>query len=196
MKIVGICASPRKNGNTDILLEKVLEGAKAQGAETEKIVLSDLKILPVSEKEYETVAEDGFSVVQDDMNAVFRKIEESDALVMASPIFFGSISAQAKIMIDRFQCVWLAKEKLNKKVFQKEKRGIFVSAQATTRKDFFENAKSIVRHFFATINVKYAGELFCPGVDTKGKVSEKPEVLQQAYELGATLVGADPSVRP
>jgi len=187
MKIVGICASPRKNGNTDILLEKVLEGAKARGAKTEKIILSELNIQPVSEKEYENVTEDGFSVVQDDMNAVFRKIEESDALVMASPIFFGSISAQAKTLIDRFQCVWLAKNILKKELFQKEKKGIFISAQATARKDFFENAKSIVRHFFATINVKYDGELFCPGVDTKGKVLEKPEALKKAYELGKSL---------
>jgi len=188
MKIVGICASPRKNGNTDTLLEKVLAGAKDQGAETEKIVLSDQKILPVSEKEYESVTGEGFSVVQDDMNMVFRKIEECDALVMASPIFFGSISAQAKIMIDRFQCVWLARNTLKKEIFRKEKKGVFVSVEATNREDFFQNAKSIVRHFFATINVKYAGELFCPGVDAKGKVQEKPEVLKEAYELGRSLV--------
>lgn len=189
MKILGICASPRKNGNTDTLLEKVLAGAKARGAKTEKIVLSDLNIQPVSEKEYENVTKEGLSVVRDDMNAVFLKIAECDALVVASPIFFGSISAQAKAMIDRFQCVWLAKKTLNKEVFQKEKKGVFVAVEATTREDFFRNAKSIVRHFFATINVKYVGELFCPGVDAKGKVSEKPEVLQKAYELGVKLVG-------
>jgi len=187
MKMLGICASPRKDGNTDILLGKVLEGARERGVQTEKIFLRDLNILPLEEKEYENVTEEGLSVASDDMRIVFSKIEDCDILVLGSPIFFGSLSAQAKIMIDRFQCVWLAKEILKKEIFQKKKKGAFISVEATNREDFFQNAKSIIRHFFATINVKYDGELFCGGVDTKGKVMENPEVLKKARELGARL---------
>ncbi len=188
MKMLGICASPRKNGNTDILLEKVLEGARARGGQTEKIFLSDLNISPLEEKEYENAAKEGLSEAGDDMRIVFSKIEECDVLVMASPIFFGSLSAQAKTMIDRFQRVWLAKNILKKEIFQKKKKGAFISVEATNREDFFQNAKSIIRNFFATINVKYDGELFCGGVDKKGKVMENPEVLKKARELGARLV--------
>jgi hypothetical protein len=56
------------------------------------------------------------------------------------------------------------------------------------RKDFFENAKSIIRHFFATINRHYKAELFCPGLDKKGAAQKRPDYLEKAYELGKSLV--------
>lgn len=187
MKVLGILGSPRKGGNTDILLEKTLEGARGVGAETEKLVLNDLDIAPCQEKEYDTVNEEGLSVVDDGIQSVFRKIKESDVLILASPIFFGSLSAQTKTMIDRFQCVWLAKNILNKDIFEKKLKGGFICVEASERKDFFENARSIVRHFFATVNIQYRGEVFCPGLDEKGKVLEHPGFLSAAFGLGQEL---------
>ncbi len=187
MKVLGIMGSPRNEGNTDVLLDKALEGAGASGAETEKIVINDLDISPCQEVEYENVNEAGLSVVDDDMHLIFRKVREADVLILASPTFFGSLSTQTKMMIDRFQCVWLAKNIFNKGIFTGEKRGAFICAQATGREDFFDNAKSIVKHFFATIGVKYQEEVFCPGVDKKGSVLEKPEFLEKAYKLGRKM---------
>ncbi|MBU0682678.1 MAG: flavodoxin family protein [Candidatus Omnitrophota bacterium] len=188
MKILGISASPRMDGNTDIFLNKALDGAIAKGAKTDKIFLRDLRILPIQEAEYEAVNSEGFSVTRDDMEIIYRKLRECDAVILASPIFFGSLSSLAKTMIDRFQCVWLAKNILNKTLYPTQRKGAFICVEASFRVDFFENAKSIVRHFFATTNIKYEKEIFCPGVDKKGKVLEKPGVLQEAYELGIQLV--------
>ena len=188
MKVLGILGSPRIGGNTDILLEKALEGARSAGAEAEKVILSELDIAPCQEIEYTEVNEDGLSVVDDDIHVIFRKIKEADAIILSSPIFFGSLSAQAKIMIDRFQCVWVSKNLLKKDVFTDKKKGAFISVQATPREDFFENSRSIVRHFFATINTTYDGEVFCSSVDKKGSVSERIEFLDQAYEIGKKLV--------
>lgn len=183
MKVFGINGSPRMGGNTDILLEKALLGARDNNIETGKIILDDLKISTCSEEEYENVNKDGFSVIDDDMRIVFQKIAEADVLILASPIFFGSLSGQMKTMIDRFQCVWLSK------VFTKRKIGAFISVQASNRKDFFDNAKSIVRHFFSVINVEYKKELFCPGIEKKSAILEKPEFLAKAYEMGQSLTG-------
>jgi multimeric flavodoxin WrbA len=188
MKILGILGSPRKGGNSDTLLDKALEGAKSAGAEIEKIVLDDLDISPVREEEYEKVNDEGFSVVDDDMELVFGKIREADAVVLASPVFFGSLSAQTKTMIDRFQCVWLAKNILKKDMFPTRKKGAFICVEATDREDFFQNARAIVRHFFATVNIEYGKELFCPGCDKKGAVLQRAECLEEAFELGKTLV--------
>ena len=187
MKVLGINGSPRIGGNTDILLEKALEGAASGGAETEKIVLNELRIAPCQEQEYENINDEGLSVVDDDIQIIFRKIEEADALILASPIFFGSLSAQTKTMIDRFQCVWLAKNMLKKDVFSPGKTGGFICVEATLREDFFDNARSIVRHFFATIGVSYRGEAFCPGLDKKGKVLEHPDFLESVFELGKKM---------
>jgi len=166
------------------LLERALEGARSSGAQTEKIILSGLDLSPVQQQEYEDVNDEGLSVVQDDLHIVYQKISGSVALILASPIFFGSLSAQTKMMIDRFQCVWLARNILHKEVFYKSIAGGFICVEATERKDFFDNARSIVRHFFATINADYSGEVFCPGVDKKASVLQHPDFLEKAFELG------------
>jgi multimeric flavodoxin WrbA len=191
VKVLGISGSPRKGGNTDMVLEKALEGARAAGADTEKIVLEDLDISPCRVEEYEKVNEQGFSVVDDDIHIIFRKIQEADAVILASPVFFGSISAQMKIMIDRFQCVWLAKYMLKKDLFPDKIPGAFLCVAATSREDFFENSRSIVRHFCATANIEYKDEIFFPGVDKKATVTEHPEFMEKAYKLGERLAAAN-----
>jgi len=185
MKILGINASPRIGGNTDILLDKVLEGAETKGASTEKIILNKLKFSPC--QECENMPDDGSCIVQDDMQGLYKKIKEADALVLASPIFFGSLSAQAKMMIDRFQCAWRARYRLKKDTGYKKIKGAFVSVEGSGRKAFFDNARSIVRNLFATINVDYKQELFCPGVDEKAGILKHPDCLQKAFELGADI---------
>lgn len=189
MKVLGICGSPRRGGNTEVLLDRALEGAVSRGAVVEKIILEDLDISPCRQSEYEEVSAEGLSIVDDDIHVIFRKIKEADALILASPIFFGSLSAQTKTMIDRFQCVWVAKNAMAKNVFSRKMPGGFISAEATKREDFFANARSIVKHFFATISVSYAGDVLCPGVDKKGSVLERQDCLEKAFELGASLAG-------
>jgi multimeric flavodoxin WrbA len=190
VKVLGICGSPRRGGNTETLLDKALEGASSGGAECEKIILSDLKIAPIGEKEYEETSNEGFSIVDDDMQLIYRKIKEADVLMVASPVFFGSLSAQTKTMIDRFQCVWLARNIRKIDPYPDRKEGAFLCAGAVERQDFFDNARSIIRHFFATINRHYGAELFCPGLDKKGAAQKSPDYLKKAYELGKQLVSS------
>lgn len=185
MKVLGISGSPRIKGNTDILLDHVLKGANSKGADTEKIVLDKLKFSPC--QECENLKDDGTCIVKDDMQDVYKKIKEADVLILASPIFFGSLSAQAKMMVDRFQCLWRAKYILKKDIAFKKIKGAFISVEGSDRKDFFNNAKSIVKNLFATINVDYTEELFCSGVDEKGSISKRPDCLKGAFELGVRL---------
>ncbi|MDD4013420.1 MAG: flavodoxin family protein [Candidatus Omnitrophica bacterium] len=187
MLIVGISSSPRRGGNSETLLDRALEGAEASGALTRKIVLDDLEIAHVSEKEYGTVDDRGLTVVNDDMRDLVGLIREAGGVIMASPVFFGSLSSQAKTMIDRFQCVWLARNVMKMDVFSTRKRGAFISVQAAGRNDFFENSKAVVRHFFATINTEYYREVAAYGLEEKGAVLSRPDLLEKAYELGKRL---------
>ncbi len=188
MKILGINGSPRMGGNTDILLDKSLEGARNKGAQTEKIILNTLKFSPC--QECENVRDDGTCIIEDDMQPLYKKIEQADALILASPIFFGSLSAQTKMMIDRFQCIWRAKYVLKKDIFKKKRKGAFISVEGTARKDFFDNAKTIVKNLFAVINVDYQEELFCSGVNKKGGILKYPDVLEEAFKLGERITRA------
>ena len=186
MYILGINGSPRIGGNTDILLDRALDGARSLGAKAEKITLNKLKFSPC--QECENIRDDGSCIIEDDMQRLYERIEEADAIIIASPVFFGSLSAQTKMMIDRFQCAWRAKYILNKEIFGKKKVGVFISAEASDRKDFFENSKSIVKNLFAAINTLYKYELFCSGLDRKGDIFRHPDYLEEAYGLGQKIV--------
>ncbi len=186
MNVFGINGSPRIKGNTDILLDKALEGAKEKGATTGKVILNTLKFSPC--QECEDMRDDGTCLIEDDMQPLYIKIEEADAVIVASPIFFGSLSAQTKMMIDRFQCLWRAKYILKKDVFKKKRKGAFICVEASTREDFFDSARSIVKNLFAAINADYGEELLCPDVDEKGSVLKHPEVLKKAFKLGQRIV--------
>jgi len=186
MKVLGINASPRIEGNTDLLLDKVLQGARSKGADTEKIILNKLKFVPC--QECAKMADNGWCLVNDDMQAVYKKIKEADAIVLASPVFFGSLSAQSKMMIDRFQCAWRAKYILKKDNGYKKISGAFISVEGSTRKDFFENSKKIAKNLFATINAAYKYELFCQAIEAKGDILEHSGYLKKAFNIGTKLV--------
>ncbi|MCS7180795.1 MAG: flavodoxin family protein [bacterium] len=179
MKIVGICGSPRKDGNSEILLNEFLKLFNGK-AEVKKITLNSLKFIPC--QECETIRKDGRCKINDDMQEVYNEVENSDLVVVASPIFFGSLSAQTKMMIDRFQCQWLG---INffKTYRPKNKMGIFICVMATERDDFVDNARSIIRHFFKTIGATYFDEIICKGVDEKGKVREKKECFEKIKQV-------------
>jgi multimeric flavodoxin WrbA len=184
--VLGISGSPRIGGNTDMLLDRALEGARDADAQVEKIVLNKLKMVPC--QECEETKDDGTCQVQDDFQALYGKIKKADAVILAAPIFFGSLSAQTKIMVDRYQCHWKYRYILKKAKGEKERPGIFISVEASTRNDFQDNAKSIVKNFFATVGLSYKEELMCQGVDEKGAVQGHPEYLDKAFALGKKLL--------
>lgn len=185
MKILGINGSPRTGGNTDVLLEIALSRAKENGAEVEKVMLNKMNISGC--QECENARTDGSCIVSDDMQLLYGKIYESNVIILASPVFFGSLTAQTKTMIDRFECVWTAKYIHKTIKIQTNKVGAFICVSASGRKDFFENAKSIVKNFFVTVGVGYKEELWCTGVDEKAKIFKKPDCLKKAGDMGNKL---------
>lgn len=184
--VIGICSSPRKGGNSEIILDKALEGARAAGALVEKMILNGLDFRPC--QECGGCDRTGRCVLPDGMQTVFKKIEELDGLIIASPIFFASLSAQAKMMIDRFHCAWIRKYILKEHpLSRKIQKGVFLCVSAQERDDFFGNAKKIIRTLFATLDVEYLGDLYCGGIEEEGDMLKKAECLKEAERLGRRL---------
>ncbi len=184
--ILGIGGSPRRGGNSDRLLDKALAGAQAAGAQVEKLVLNELHIRPC--QECGGCAKTGQCVIKDDMQHINEKLAMLDGLVIASPIFFSSVSAQLKTMIDRAQCRWVAKYCLGKSEVSPKRPGIFICVRGQEGLPVMECAARVVKAFFATENVRYMAQLFVEGIDTKGAIDAHPEILDQAYNLGRQLV--------
>ena len=185
--ILGLNASPRRGGNSDTLLERFLEGCSEQGIATEKLTIEDLDIALCSESEYFKCDERGYSPVKDDMELVYGKVEEAAGIVVASPVFFGSISAQLKKVIDRFQSVWVAREMKGMKVFDKRKKAAFICVSASERSKFFDESRSVARNFFATVNAETTCELYVPGFEKKAEVASSREHMDRMIEAGRSF---------
>lgn len=189
MKILGIFGSPRRGGNTDILLEETLKGAQKEGAEVDRIYLTDYAITPC--KECHGCDHTGQCVILDDMQKIYPKLLESDIIILASPIFFYGVTAWAKALIDRSQALWAKKYLLKDPSLGKEgrkRKGFFISVGATKGPRVFEGAILTVKYFFDTFNAEYAGELVFRGVDGKGDIFKHSEPLQRAFDAGRKLV--------
>ena len=192
MKVLGLFGSPRRGGNTDLLLEEMLRGAQSQGAEIERIFLSDLNISGCRECRSCEVA--GNCVVQDQMQDIYPKLSEADCIILASPIFFYGVTAQVKRMIDRCQALWARKYVLKKSSVGNKgamkRKGWFLSVAASKGARAFEGAILTVRYFFDALNLEYAGELTFWRIDAKGAIKEHPSALKEAFKAGQRLVSS------
>ncbi|GFP32106.1 hypothetical protein HKBW3S42_00411 [Candidatus Hakubella thermalkaliphila] len=190
IKVLGIAASPRRGGNTDILLDRVLEGAASRGAEVEKVVLRSLNIEPC--RECNSCQKTGQCVVEDDMQLLYPKIEEANALILASPIFFMSVSAYAKAFIERCQAMWARKyvlgRPLGKESTRSRRRGMFICVGATKGSRLFEGAILTMKYFFDAIDMQYHSDLLYRNVEDKGEIKDHPEALEEAFKAGQELV--------
>jgi multimeric flavodoxin WrbA len=186
MKVLGIMGSPRIGGNTDLLLDEALKGAQSEGAEIEKIIVEKLNIAPC--REYNGCFKDGNCVIRDDMDNIYPKLLEADVVIVASPMFFYSLTSQVKALIDRCQALWSRKHILKQNLPNSGRKGAFIAVGATKGKQLFDGSILIVKYFFQSIGVKYADELLVRGVDRRGEVKEHPTALSDAFELGRRLV--------
>lgn len=188
MKVIGINGSPRRGGNTDLLLDEVMKGSVSRGAEVKTVILNKLKIIPC--QHCDACSREGSCRINDDMQIVYRELEESDRLVLASPIQFLGPTAQMKAMIDRCQALWARKYVLKIPPLgdRRERKGLFVSVGALKMTDLFEPSIAIVKALFTVLDVTYAGELVFRGIDEKGVIANHPDALQQAFLAGQKLV--------
>jgi multimeric flavodoxin WrbA len=187
MKVLGIMGSPRRQSNTEILVDKALEGAREAGAEVEKVLVSKLKISPCLE--IYACRKDGNCAIKDDMQVLYKKLLEADYVIFASPMFFYGVTSQAKAIIDRCQALWVRKHVLGMgKEDKRERRGVFISIGATRGTKLFDGAVLTVKYFFDAIGVKYSGDLLVRGIDDKAQIKEHPMALEDAFRLGQELV--------
>jgi multimeric flavodoxin WrbA len=99
MKVLGIVGSPRKGGNTQILVEEALTVTREAGAQTELVLVADKNIAGCDG--CHSCFESGVCKINDDMQAIYRQMEAADAIIFGSPVYFGSVTSQAKAIMDR-----------------------------------------------------------------------------------------------
>ena len=187
-KITAIYGSPRRNGNTATLLKKAVQGAREAGAEVDEIVVRDLKLSPCLE--IYACKETGMCAIKDDFPAVRERILAAKGIILASPIFFYAVSAHTKILMDRFQSLWVKKywiDEVPPDQWQPKRRGMFISAGATKGRQLFDGAVLTVKYFLDVLEADLWKTLLYRGLDFQGDVDRQPAYLEQAYAAGKEL---------
>ena len=196
MHILSIYGSPRRKGNTSLLLKEAVQGAREAGAEVEEVVLRDLKMSPCLE--IYGCKKNGRCVIQDDFQSIYDKLLSCQGLILASPIFFYTVSAHTKILMDRCQSLWVKRYLLERAVRGQggpRRKGLFISVGATKGKKLFDGTLLTVRYFFDVLEVQLWRSLLYRGLDFEGDVLKHPEYLQEAYQAGKELVQASEDLK-
>ena len=175
-KVLVISASPRKAGNSEMLCDQFILGAKEAGNKTEKIFLRDKEI------NYCVACEgctgDGVCVQKDDMAEVLVKMIDADVIVMATPVYFYTMDAQMKTLIDRTVARYT---EINNKEFY------FIVAAADDSKQAMERTVEGFRGFTSCLNgATEKGIIYGTGAWNKGDIQGSP-AMKEAFEMGKAV---------
>ena len=187
--MIGIYGSPRKKGNSDLLLDSALRGAQEQGADVKKVYARDLEISGC--RGCDGCEKTGKCVVQDDMQDIYPLLDDAGVIILSSPIFFYGLTSQIKALIDRGQAMWwrgkLGKDGKDKRNNHRG-RGYLIAVGATRGENLFEGAQLTARYFFDALDMSYEGGLFFRGMESMGAAEKNPETLHKAFDFGKKVV--------
>lgn len=183
MKIVGLVGSPQKNGNIDTLLQKAMEGAKAQGAETALFYLNELNLHGC--QGCYGCKKAGKCVVQDDMTQIYSAINGADAVIIGSPIYFGRFTAQLALAMDRFFAY--LRPDFSSTLPQGKKYGM-VFSQAQPDPALYSNCIQAVGQVLERLGFEAGPKpLVGAGLGAPDAAGKNQQYLQTAFTIGEEL---------
>jgi multimeric flavodoxin WrbA len=180
-KILGVVGSPRRNGNTHILVSKILEGAKEEGALVDILFLNDLNI---QECDGCHACWEGKQCSKcDDMSDIYPKIIESDIIIFGTPVYWYGPTALMKGFIDRFVFFNCPENRVKIK-------GKLAVIAVPFEEENPETAALLVSFFEKSLQyleMDLIAKIIVPGVSRKGEILEKGDRLEEAYTMGRGL---------
>ncbi|MGN0114684.1 MAG: flavodoxin family protein [Acutalibacteraceae bacterium] len=172
-KVLILSGSPRKSGNSDILCDEFTKGAVESGNEVEKIRVAEKNIAYC--RACYACKESGVCAIKDDMAEIMQKMIDADIIVLASPVYFYSIDAQLKTLIDRTVARWT--EVKNKEFY-------YIITAADSEKESMDTTLACFRGYADCVNgAKEMGVVYGTGVYEKGEVKDA-KAMRAAYEMG------------
>lgn len=188
MLALGLQGSPRKNGNTSFLLSAFMNELEKSGAQIKVIKAYKKEIMPCIE--CSVCEKEGFCPLDDDMsNEIYPLLRQADVIVVATPIFFYSVPAQLKALIDRSQTLWARRYKLKlNDPGQKCRRGFLLSLGATKGKNLFEGLTLTIKYFLDAVSASLEGSLTYRQIENPGDMEKHPLVLKEVKEKANQLI--------
>jgi multimeric flavodoxin WrbA len=186
MKIIGLIASSRKEGNTAWAVNKILEGAKEQGAYVQSWCFSDLDIKPCRGCSGCKKSGKG-CVINDDMQGIYAAFADADAIVLGSPVYMGQMSAQAKIFTDRLYACTSPKFSPYYKENTMKKKMILVFTQGNPDTTLFQSYFDYTKKMFQLLEFDVNSVQVIAGTRS-GQAHERNDLNASMNAIGSSLV--------
>jgi multimeric flavodoxin WrbA len=180
-RILGIMGSPRRSGNTHIMVSRILDSAKQHGAETELVFLGDLSIRQCDG--CHVCWKTGKCAKNDDMQGLYPKLIEADAIVFGTPVYWYGPTAIMKAFIDRM--VYFNSPDTRAKI--RGHKAVLAVPFEDTETDTAELLVRMMEKSFAYLEMPLVGQVLVPGAGERGDVLNKPDALQACDRLGCSL---------
>ncbi|HEY43758.1 MAG TPA: flavodoxin family protein [Anaerolineae bacterium] len=184
-KVVIVKGSPRKNGNSAILAGQAAAGAESAGAQVDVFYLHGMDIRPCDACDACHASVEDECIIDDDMQIIYPKLREADALVIASPIYWFTVSAQTKIFMDR--CYALGGGDPSGYALEGKQIGILLTYGDTD--PFNSGAVNALRTFqdaYNYVGAEIVGMVY-GSADEAGEIRENQSVMEEAFELGVRI---------
>ncbi|HUH65059.1 MAG TPA: flavodoxin family protein [Syntrophales bacterium] len=184
-KVLVLLGSPRKKGNSAILAERIARGARSMGAHVETIYIEGMKIAPCKSCYACQKPKSRGCAIKDDMQIVYKKLIEADAWVIASPVYWFTLSAQTKLWMDRtFALLARAEE-----AFSGKRIAVAMSyGDSDPFKSGCVNALRTFQDAYRYVGANIIGMVYGSAMDP-GEIENNRALMKEASELGKKLVG-------
>ena len=194
MKVLGILGSPRIGGASDTLLSEFLLACEEKGARTEKLVCRSLKITPCVE--CYSCHTTGNCVIEDDMQKTYPALLHSDVIVVATPVFFYSVPAYLKALIDRAQALWARKYILKRapptELNGRRRKAYLICVGATKGERLFDGITLTAKYFYDVTGAQFTLPPLCFNrIEGEQDIGKHPTALKDARELALSAISAD-----
>lgn len=185
-KVLAIMGSPRKNKNTNVLLDFLLEGIEELNYDITKVYLRDLEVRACTGCDH--CGKTAGCIFKDGMTTLYDGFDNSDIVIFATPIYFNSINGLAKNIVDRCQRYWSLKYVLGQNYKRGEDRkGIFLSVGgAPYVQGHFDATTPIMDFFFRAINADYLGNYVVSNTDNV-PIADRPSIREELNEIGRNI---------
>ena len=187
-RVVCIAGSPRRHGNSERLLDALIVGVKAAGGEATKLVAKDAGVNVCLG--CNACSKDGRCIQRDGMDEVFATLDSADAIVVASPVFFATVPAVLKTLLDRCQPYWVRRYILKEPRPAAKRPGAILLVGGGGDPYGTGCALNPIKSVFAVLSVSAEHVLEVVGPDKPGDIASQPDALQRAAEIGRQLVEA------